>query len=137
MRTLPQDSRYFWPPLSGRGSPRDEPEANPRPPAPSAAYRPSRVTYWLTVLVAVLMAFASVHRSGCWSTAGSLAPSPPTIAASRSAYTVALQPRRFWIEFVWQSIGTVFLLVIGVFGLWAYRKAQESVEKPKGKRTKR
>lgn len=105
----------------------------PHPPP----YRPSRVTYWLTVLVAVLMAFAI--SAWIWMLIDSWVTGSITTnnRGPRSTYTLALQPRRFWIEFVWQSIGTVFLLVIGVFGLWAYRKAQESVEKPKGKRTKR
>ncbi|MFZ3280817.1 hypothetical protein [Pseudomonas sp.] len=105
----------------------------PHPPP----YRQSRTTFWLTVLVGVLIAFAlcaSIYIlidswiSGAITT---------TNRGPKHTYHLAVQPRRFWIEFVSQSIGTVFLLAAGVFGLWIYRKVQEPAEKPKGKRIRR
>ena len=105
----------------------------PHPPP----YRQSRATFWLTVLVGVLITFAV--GASIWMlfdswTSGSIT---TTNRGPKDTYTLALQPRRFWIEFVSQSIGTAFLLFIGVFGLWIYRKVQEPVKKPKGKRTRR
>ncbi|WKV96854.1 hypothetical protein PYV50_24990 [Pseudomonas sp. H22_DOA] len=105
----------------------------PHPPP----YRQSRATFWLTVLVGVLITFA--FGASIWMlfdswTSGSIT---TTNRDPKDTYTLALQPRRFWIEFVSQSIGTVFLLFIGVFGLWIYRKVKEPVKKPKGKRTRR
>ena len=54
----------------------------------------------------------------------------------RSTYTLALQPRRYWFEFVWQSFWTAFMLAIGVFGLWIYRKGRMREQRPKGKRSR-
>ncbi|RON71990.1 hypothetical protein [Pseudomonas fluorescens] len=105
----------------------------PHPPP----YRPSRATFWLTVLAGVLIAFAlcaSVYMLIDSWISGSIT---TTNRGPKHTYTLALQPRRFWIEFVSQSIGTVFALIIGVFGVWIYRKVQEPVKKPKGKRTRR
>ena len=105
----------------------------PHPPP----YRQSRATFWLTVLVGVLITFAlcaSIYMLIDSWISGSIT---TTNRGPKDTYTLALQPRRFWIEFVSQSIGTVFLLFIGVFGLWIYRKVQEPVKKPKGKRTRR
>lgn len=105
----------------------------PHPPP----YRPSRVTYWLTALVAVLMAFAigaSIYMLiDSWFT-GSITTNN---RGPRSTYILALQPKLFWFEFAWQSVGTVFLLAVGVFGAWIYRKVQEPVHTPKHKRPRR
>ncbi|MFJ2486783.1 hypothetical protein [Pseudomonas sp. NPDC087639] len=105
----------------------------PHPPP----YRQSRATFWLTVFVGVLIAFAisaSIYTLIENWISGSIT---TTNRGPKDTYTLALQPRRFWIEFVSQCIGTVFLLLIGVFGLWIYRKVQAPAEKPKGKRTRR
>ena len=105
----------------------------PHPPP----YRQSRTTFWLTVLVGVLIAFAlgaSIYALIDSWIRGSIT---TTNRGPRDTYTLALQPRRFWLEFILQSIGTVFLVFIGVAGLWVYRKVQEPVEKPKGKRVRR
>ena len=102
----------------------------PHPPP----YHPSRTTYWLTILVALLIVFgigASIWMLvDSWLT-GSITTNN---RGPRSTYTLALQPRRFWVEFVSQSIGTVFLLAFSVFCLWVYRKVQEPVHTPKSKR---
>ncbi|MFJ4250601.1 hypothetical protein [Pseudomonas sp. NPDC089741] len=105
----------------------------PHPPP----YRPSRMTYWLTVLVAVLIAFAI--GASIWMLVDSWITGSITTnnRGPRSTYTLALQPRQFRAEFIKQSIGTVLMLVMGLFGLWIYRKVQEPVNSPKGKRTKR
>ncbi|MBK5378007.1 hypothetical protein JFT81_25650 [Pseudomonas sp. TH43] len=102
----------------------------PHPPP----YRPSRTTYWLTIFVALLIVFgisASIWMLvDNWLT-GSITTNN---RGPRSTYTLALQPRRFWVEFVSQSIGTAFMLAFSVFGLWIYRKVQEPVHTPKSKR---
>ncbi|SMQ27539.1 hypothetical protein SAMN04488483_3722 [Pseudomonas helmanticensis] len=105
----------------------------PHPPP----YRPSRMTYWLTVLVAVLIAFAI--GASIWMLVDSWITGSITTnnRGPRSTYTLALQPRQFRAEFIKQSIGTVLMLVMGLFGLWIYRNVQEPVNSPKGKRTKR
>lgn len=102
----------------------------PHPPP----YRPSRVSDWLTLLVVVLMAFAI--GASIWMLIDSWISGSITTTnrGPRSTYTLAQQPRRFWFEFVWQSVGTVFLLAVGVFGVWIYRKVQEPVHTPKRKR---
>lgn len=102
----------------------------PHPPP----YRPSRVTYWLTVLVALLITLAI--GLSIWMLVDSWITGSITTnnRGPRSTYTLALQPRRFWFEFFWQSVGTVFLLAVGVFGVWIYRKVQEPVHTPKSKR---
>ena len=104
----------------------------PLPPPPP--YRPSRVTYWLTVLVALLITFAI--GLSIWMLVDSWISGSITTnnRGPRSTYTLAQQPQQFWFEFVWQSVGTVFLLAVGVFGVWIYRKAQEPVHTPKSKR---
>ncbi|TMU79710.1 hypothetical protein FGA82_11795 [Pseudomonas fluorescens] len=102
----------------------------PHPPP----YRPSRVTSWLTVLVALLITLAI--GLSIWMLVDSWITGSITTnnRGPRSTYTLALQPRQFWFEFFWQSVGTVFLLAVGVFGLWIYRKVQEPVHTPKSKR---
>lgn len=104
----------------------------PHPPP----YRPSRWTFWLTVLAAVLIAFAvclSIYMLIESWISGSITTNN---RGPRSTYTLALQPRRYWFEFVWQSFWTSFMLAIGVFGLWVYRKGRVREQKPKGKRSR-
>ncbi|MBC3269529.1 hypothetical protein HU765_06315 [Pseudomonas sp. SWRI81] len=100
-------------------------------------YRQSRVSYWLTVLAGVLIAIAiclSIYMLiESWIT-GSITTNN---RGPRSTYTLALQPRRYWFEFVWQSFWTAFMLAIGVFGLWIYRKERVREQRPKRKRTGR
>ncbi|KPG99225.1 hypothetical protein [Pseudomonas sp. RIT-PI-r] len=105
----------------------------PHPPP----YRPSRVTYWLTLLVVVLMAFAI--GASIWMLVDSWITGSITTnnRGPRSTYTLALQPRQFKAEFLKQSIGTVFMVLMGLFGLWIYCKVQEPLATSKGKRTKR
>jgi zinc transporter ZupT len=100
----------------------------PHPPP----YRPSRASFWLTVVVGLLLAFtigASIYLlvdsliNGAISTHNRTGP--------RHTYSLALQPRMFWFEVVWQSLVTLLLLSISVFGLWACRKAQEPADRPR------
>ncbi|WP_339448176.1 hypothetical protein [Pseudomonas sp. EA_5y_Pfl2_R50] len=93
----------------------------PHPPP----YRPSRVSYWLTALVVVLMAFAV--GASIWMLIDSWVSGSITTTnrGPRSTYTLAEQPRRFWFEFVRQGVVTLLLLAIAVFGVWIYRKIQK------------
>ncbi|CAI8917753.1 Heme biosynthesis protein HemY [Pseudomonas sp. IT-347P] len=102
----------------------------PHPPP----YRPSRVSGWLFLLVAVVTAFAV--GASIWLLIDSWLTGSITTnnRGPRSTYTLALQPRLFWFEFVWQSVGAVFLLAVAVFGVWIYRKVQEPLHTPKPKR---
>lgn len=103
----------------------------PHPPP----YRQSRLSYWLTVLAGVLIAIAvclSIYMLIESWVSGSITTNN---RGPRSTYTLALQPRRYWFEFVWQSFWTSFMLAIGVFGLWVYRKGRGREQRPKGKRT--
>ncbi|WP_283181044.1 MULTISPECIES: hypothetical protein [unclassified Pseudomonas] len=95
------------------------------------------MTFWLTVLVGVLIAFAigaSIYMLIDSWISGSITTNN---RGPRDTYALALHPRRFWVEFVSQCIGTVFILLIGVFGVWVYRKVQEPAQKPKAKRPRR
>ena len=92
------------------------------------------MTYWLTLLVAMLMALAigaSIYLLIESLITGSITTNN---RGPRSTYTLALQPRRFWFEFVWQSLCTSFLLAACVFGLWIYRKVLAPLHTPKRKR---
>jgi hypothetical protein len=106
----------------------------PHPPP----YRQSRVAFWLTVLVGVLIAFligASIYLIIHSLISGSI--TTWNRSGPRHTYTLALQPRMYWFEIVSQCIGTVFLVTIAWFGLWIYRMAHEPTDKPKAKRTRR
>ncbi|MFW9079113.1 hypothetical protein ACOI9X_07520 [Pseudomonas sp. P2757] len=105
----------------------------PHPPP----YRQSRASFWLLVLVGVLIAFAfsaSVYQNIDSLLSGSIT---TTNRGPRSTYTLALQPRMYWFEFWRQCVGSVMLLVVGVVGLWVWRKASEPAVKPKGKGARR
>ena len=104
----------------------------PHPPP----YRQSRTSYWLTVLFVVLIAFAI--GASIWMLIDSWISGSITTTnrGPRSTYTLALQPRRYWFEFMWQSFWTAFMLAIGVFGLWIYRKGRVREQRPKGKRSR-
>lgn len=93
----------------------------PHPPP----YRPSRTSYWLTVLFVVLIAFAI--GASIWMLIDSWISGSITTTnrGPRSTYTLAEQPRRFWFEFVRQGVVMVLLLAIAVFGVWIYRKVQK------------
>lgn len=104
----------------------------PHPPP----YRQSRASFWLSILFGLLIAFgvcASVYMNIESLISGSIT---TTNRGPRSTYTLALQPRMYWFEFWSQCVGSVMLLVVGVFGLWIWRKASEPAEKPKGKRAR-
>ena len=103
----------------------------PHPPP----YWQSRLSYWLTVLAGVLIAIAvclSIYMLIESWISGSITTNN---RGPRSTYTLALQPRRYWFKFVWQSFWTAFMLAIGVFGLWIYRKGRVREQRPKRKRT--
>ncbi|MBV4487708.1 hypothetical protein HU727_019155 [Pseudomonas sp. SWRI153] len=105
----------------------------PHPPP----YRQSRLSYWLTVLAGVLFAVAvclSIYMLIESWISGSITTHN---RGPRSTYTQALQPRRFWFEFVWQSFWTLLMLAVGVFGLWIYCKVREPAGKPKAERRSR
>jgi ABC-type Fe3+ transport system permease subunit len=105
----------------------------PHPPA----HQESRVSYWLTVLAGALIAIAiclSIYMLIESWISGSITTNN---RGPRRTYTLALQPRRYWFEFVWQSFWTAFMLAIGVFALWVYRKGRVREQRPKGKRTGR
>ncbi|WP_085581856.1 MULTISPECIES: hypothetical protein [unclassified Pseudomonas] len=101
----------------------------PHPPP----YRESRVSFWLTVLVGVMLAFAigaSLYLIADSLISGSVTTMNRT--GPRQTYTLASQPGRYWFEIVWQGVFTLMLLGIVSFGLWIRRKTR-----PRGARSKR
>jgi len=105
----------------------------PHPPP----YRQSRIAFWLTVLVGVLIAFliaASTYLIVHSLISGSITTWNRT--GPRHTYTLAQQPRMFWFEIVSQCVGTLFLIAVGWIGLWIHRMAREPGDKQKAKRTR-
>ncbi|MHA3736107.1 hypothetical protein ACXR0M_10565 [Pseudomonas sp. Eth.TT006] len=106
----------------------------PHPPP----YRQSRISFWLMVLVGVLIAFligASIYLIAHSLSSGSI--TTWNRSGPRHTYTLALQPRMFWFEIVSQCVGTVFLIAVGWIGLWMHRMAREPSDKKNGKRAQR
>ncbi|WP_409316369.1 hypothetical protein [Pseudomonas sp. KCJK9016] len=85
----------------------------PHPPP----YRQSRISFWLTVLVGLLLTFAigaSIYVIIDSLISGSITTSH---RGPRTTWLRDLQPRRYWFEVIWQSLCTLLLLAASLIGL--------------------
>lgn len=92
----------------------------PHPPP----YRQSRTSFWLTLLVGLLITFAigaSIYMIIDSLISGSIT---TTNRGPRTTYFRDLQPRRYWFEVVWQSLIPLLLLGVSSFGLRIYLKVR-------------
>jgi len=93
----------------------------PHPP-PS---RQSRISFWLTVLVGLLLTFAigaSLYMIVESLITGSITTNN---RGPRNTWLRDLQPHKYWFEVIWQSLGTLFLLAVSLFGLRVYLKVRK------------
>ncbi|MDI2144279.1 MULTISPECIES: hypothetical protein [unclassified Pseudomonas] len=88
-------------------------------------YRQSRTSFWLTLLVGVLITFAigaSLYMIIDSLITGSITTNN---RGPRNTWLRDLQPHKYWFEVIWQSLGTLLLLAISLFGLRIYLKARK------------
>ena len=102
----------------------------PHPPP----YRQSRTSFWLTLLVGLLITFAigaSIYMIIDSLISGSIT---TTNRGPRTTYTLAQQPRRYWFEVAGQSLVPLLLLGVSLYGFRIYRKVRGPVKKHKHRR---
>ncbi|PCR94286.1 hypothetical protein CP336_22725 [Pseudomonas fluorescens] len=93
----------------------------PHPPP----YRQSRTSFWLTLLVGLLLTFAigaSIYMIIDSLISGSIT---TTNRGPRMTYLRDLQPHRYWFEVVWQSLVPLLLVSVALFGLRIYLKVRK------------
>lgn len=93
----------------------------PHPPP----YRQSRASFWLTLLVGLLITFAigaSIYVIIDSLISGSIT---TTNRGPRTTYLRDLQPHRYWFEVVWQTLPPLLLVSVALFGLRIHRKVRK------------
>ena len=88
--------------------------------------RQSWISFWLTVLVGLLLMFAigaSLYMIVESLITGSITTNN---RGPRKTWLRDLQPHKYWFEVIWQSLGTLFLLAVSLFGLRVYLKVRKS-----------